>query len=75
MAHSIENLILDLRNRLGVTSVVVTHNIAGAYRMADRIAMLFEGNIVEIGTPRQIKESNNPVVSQLIHGELSGPLK
>ena len=74
MAHSIENLIVDLRDSLGVTSVVVTHNIEGAYRIADRIAMLFEGKVVETGTPEDIRKSKNPMVSQLIHGEISGPL-
>ena len=73
-AHSIENLIVDLRDSLGVTSVVVTHNIEGAYRIADRIAMLLEGKVVETGTPEDIRKSKNPVVSQLIHGEISGPL-
>ncbi len=70
MAHSIENLIVRLKEGLGVTSVIVTHDIESAYRVADRIAMLFKGQIVEVGTPSEIRKSNNPVVTQFIHGEI-----
>lgn len=70
MAHSIENLIVRLKEGLRVTSVIVTHNIESAYRVADRIAMLFKGQIVEVGTPSEIRKSNNPVVTQFIHGEI-----
>ncbi len=70
MAHSIENLIVRLKESLGVTSVIVTHDIESAYRVADRIAMLFKGQIVEVGTPSEIRKSNNPVVTQFIHGEI-----
>jgi len=70
MAHSIENLIVRLKEGLRVTSVIVTHDIESAYRVADRIAMLFKGQIVEVGTPSEIRKSNNPVVTQFIHGEI-----
>lgn len=70
MAHSIENLIVRLKEGLRVTSVIVTHDIQSAYRVADRIAMLFKGQIVEVGTPSEIRKSNNPVVTQFIHGEI-----
>ncbi len=70
MAHSIENLIVRLKESLAVTSVIVTHDIESAYRVADRIAMLFKGQIVEVGTPSEIRKSNNPVVTQFIHGEI-----
>ena len=70
MAHSIENLIVRLKESLGVTSVIVTHDIESAYRVADRIAMLFKGQSVEVGTPSEIRKSNNPVVTQFIHGEI-----
>ena len=66
MAHSIENLIVSLKKNLKVTSVVVTHDIDSAYRMADRIAMLFQGKIVEIGTPSEIRKCSNPAVREFI---------
>lgn len=68
ITHSIENLIVDLKERLGIISVVVTHDIEGAYRIADRIAVLAEGKIAQIGTPQDIMKSKNPVVKQFIQG-------
>ncbi len=58
----------------GVTSVVVTHDMKSAYKVADRISMLYEGEIVFSGTPSQIQDSENPVVHQFIHGYAHGPI-
>ncbi len=75
MGDVINELIVALHDRLNVTSVVVTHDMRSAYKIADRIAMLYNGAIVEVGTPEQIKQSTNPVVQQFIRGEAVGPIQ
>ena len=75
MADIINDLIVTLRDRLKVTSVVVTHDMRSAYKVAHRIAMLYNGNIIEVGTPDQIRSSTNPVVQQFIKGEAVGPIQ
>lgn len=70
----IDGLILKMARELGVTSVVVTHDMKSAYRVADRIAMLYEGGIRFIGTPAEIQNVEDPVVRGFIEGrpELTG---
>jgi len=46
-----------------------------AYKVADRIAMLYNGKVIEIGSPSEIKDSSNPVVQQFIHGNAEGPIQ
>jgi len=67
-ADTINNLILRLRDRFHVTGVAVTHDMASAYKIADRIAMLHEGQIHAVGTPAQIQATTDPVVQQFIRG-------
>ena len=67
-ADTINNLILRLRDRFHVTGVAVTHDMASAYKIADRIALLHEGRIRTVGTPAQIQASVDPIVQQFIHG-------
>ncbi|MGD8327821.1 MAG: ABC transporter ATP-binding protein [Acidobacteriota bacterium] len=74
LADQINELIIDLRERLNVTSVTITHDMISAYKIGDRIAMLYEGRIEEVGTPEEIQESDNPVVQQFIHGRAVGPI-
>jgi phospholipid/cholesterol/gamma-HCH transport system ATP-binding protein len=74
MTAILDGLILRLRSEFGKTCVVVSHDIRSAFRIADRIAILFNGKIVEIGTPEEIKRSENPVVKQFINGEPEGPI-
>ena len=74
MADQINDLILNLAERLNVTSVTITHDMISAYKIADRIAMLYKGRIEEVGTPEEIQESTNPVVQQFIHGRAEGPI-
>lgn len=74
-ADAINDLILQLKEEMNVTSLVITHDMASAYKVADRIAMLYNGVIVECGTPKEIRESDNPVVNQFIHGLADGPIK
>ncbi|NIM03876.1 ATP-binding cassette domain-containing protein [bacterium] len=75
MADVINDLILDLQEKLKITSIIVTHDMVTAYKVSDRIAMLYEGRIEEIGTPQEIRETKNPVVRQFITGSSEGPIK
>jgi phospholipid/cholesterol/gamma-HCH transport system ATP-binding protein len=74
-ADAINELILLLKKELNVTSVVITHDIVSSYKVADRIAMLYGGRIIETGTPEEIRNSANAVVQQFIHGRAEGPIK
>jgi phospholipid/cholesterol/gamma-HCH transport system ATP-binding protein len=69
----INDLILDMQLKLGVTSVVVTHDMVSAFKVADRIAMLYKGRIIEIGTVSEIKNTSNPFVKQFITGQRNLP--
>lgn len=70
----IDNLILKLRDNLGVTSIVVTHDLESAFNIADRIAMIHKGVIYAIGTPQEIKNHPDPVVQQFINRRPEGPI-
>ena len=73
-ADSINDLINQMKRDLGVTSVVITHDMVSCYKVADRVAMLFNGIIVETGTPAEIQATANPIVRQFITGQASGPI-
>lgn len=75
MADVINELIIKLKETLCVTSVVITHDMVSAYKIADRIAMLYDGLIWGIGTPDEIKGSSDPVIRQFITGSSEGPIK
>lgn len=70
----INNLIIDLRHKLKVTSIVVTHDMSSAYKVADHIVMLYHGQILAEGTPQEIQDTQHPVVRQFIRGEAKGPI-
>lgn len=74
MADAINNLIISLHNKLKITSIAVTHDMTSAYKIANRIAMLYQGVIVGVGTPEEIKATSNPVIHQFITGEAKGPI-
>ncbi|PIP68303.1 MAG: ABC transporter ATP-binding protein [Candidatus Omnitrophica bacterium CG_4_9_14_0_2_um_filter_42_8] len=74
MADAINDLIIDLNNKLNVTSIVVTHDMVSAFKIADRIAMLYKGKIITIGTPDDIKNTKDPIVKQFITGAAKGPI-
>jgi phospholipid/cholesterol/gamma-HCH transport system ATP-binding protein len=74
-ADAINELILLLQREMKVTSVVITHDMVSASKVADRIAMLYEGRIVALGTPAEIRDSANAVVQQFIHGRAEGPIR
>ncbi len=75
MADVINDLIVQMRKKLEVTSIAITHDMVSAYKIADRIAMLYEGEIIEVGTPQQNRESGNAIVQQFIQGRAEGPIK
>jgi phospholipid/cholesterol/gamma-HCH transport system ATP-binding protein len=64
----IDQLMVRVREELGTTAIVVTHDMRSAYTVGDRIAMLYEGRIRQVGTVRDIQETEDPVVRQFIEG-------
>ena len=70
----IDQLILDLSKKFSITSVVITHDMNSVFRIADRIAMLHEGKIIQVGTKEEIKNTTNPFVKQFVNGEPEGPV-
>ena len=74
-ADAINDLIIRMKKELGVTSVVITHDMVSAYKIADKIAMLYDGKIIEEGDPEEIKNTENGIVQQFIHGRAQGPIK
>ncbi len=74
MTHIITDLILDLKYKLRITSISITHDIHAAYKIADRIAMLYKGRIIQTGTPDEIKLTTNPIVRQFVYGMTKGPI-
>jgi len=75
MSDVISDLIINLRKHLKVTSVVVTHDMKSAYKIADRIIMLYKGRVVFSGTPQETKETDNEVVRQFVEGSSHGPIE
>ena len=73
-ADSINELIRSLHDKLKVTSIVVTHDMKSAYRISDKIAMMYKGKIILEGTPREIQNTTDPVVHQFINGLAKGPI-
>lgn len=73
-ADAINDLIRELQAKLKITSVVVTHDMTSAYKVADHVAMLYQGRIIAEGTPDEIKTTNNPVVRQFVTGAAEGPI-
>jgi phospholipid/cholesterol/gamma-HCH transport system ATP-binding protein len=72
-ADIIDSLVQRLDNELGVTSVMVTHDVRGAFRVADRLALLSEGKIVMQGTPKEFLESTNPKVREFLERDFDNP--
>ena len=65
----IDELILRMQRDLGVTSLVITHDMTSAYRISDRIAMLYEGRVIEMGTPDEIRNTRSDIVRGFIEGK------
>lgn len=75
MADVINNLIVHVNQTVGATAVTITHDMASARKIGDRIAMLHEGRIIWAGPTDAIDHSDNPYVDQFIHGRADGPIK
>jgi len=73
-ADVIDRLIRGLQKRLGVTSMVVTHDLMSAYKVGDLIAMLHDGKVVFRGTPEETRKTRDPMVRQFIEGSSEGPI-
>jgi phospholipid/cholesterol/gamma-HCH transport system ATP-binding protein len=73
-ADVINNLIVKLANELNITSIIVTHDLASAYKVADRIIMLHAGKVHFEGSPEQVKSTTNAIVRQFIEGRAEGPI-
>jgi phospholipid/cholesterol/gamma-HCH transport system ATP-binding protein len=70
----IDTLMVDLTKKMGITSVVVTHDMTSAFRIADQMIMLHRGRIVAAGTPDEMRQSDDPLVQQFITGAPDGPI-
>lgn len=73
-ARRVDKLIRELSRSLGVTSIVVSHDLTSIFAIADRIVMLYEGEVRLIGTPDEFRASLDPVIEQFIHGRANGPI-
>ena len=74
MADVINDLIVACVERLGATTITITHDMASARKIADVIAMIYRGKIVWCGPADQVEQSGNPYVEQFIHGHAEGPI-
>jgi phospholipid/cholesterol/gamma-HCH transport system ATP-binding protein len=74
IASVVDELIISLTEKSKVTSITVTHEMESAFRIATRMAMLYEGKIIEEGEPETLKQSKNPVVAQFLSGSTEGPI-
>jgi phospholipid/cholesterol/gamma-HCH transport system ATP-binding protein len=74
MSDTINELILQMRDRLGATVLCITHDLTTAFKVADRMAYLFQGKILFYGTPEEIRACEDPIVRQFISGSAHGPI-
>ncbi len=72
--NGVNELTLDLQSKLGVTSIVITHDMSAAFMIADRIALLYKGRIVACGTKDETRGNPHPVLQQMLTGSTKGPL-
>ena len=75
MADVINDLIIESAKDLGATTLTITHDMASARKIADKIAMLYEGKIIWYGTVKELDKTTNPYVRQFINGSSKGPIK
>ncbi len=75
MSDSIADLVLDTQRILKTTYILITHDIPFTYKIADKIAMLHEGRIIEEGTVEEMKANQNPILRQFLEGRAEGPIK
>lgn len=70
----IDELIITLSEKIGATSIIVTHEMDSAFKIATHMAMLFQGKIIASDTPERFKNSQDPIVAQFIAGDTEGPI-
>lgn len=75
MSDIISDLILEMNQKLKVTSVVITHDMRSAFKISDYIAFLYEGRVMLYGTPDEFRKTDNPYVRQFVDGSSHGPIK
>ncbi|MBL8022841.1 MAG: ATP-binding cassette domain-containing protein [Elusimicrobia bacterium] len=75
MSDVINELIVGIREKMKITSIAVTHDMKSAYKISNRIAMIYEGRLAAVGTPSEIQCSEDPVVQQFISGSAQGPIQ
>jgi len=75
MCDVIDNLIYETQKHLGITSVVISHDIESTLKIADYIAMLYQGKVIMYGTPEEFKTTDNPYVKQFFAASMDGPIK
>jgi len=75
MTEAINQLIIETQKNFSLTCVVISHDIDSIFKIGHKIAMLYEGKIIEYGTPEEIKNSRNPVLLQFLSGSTEGPMK
>jgi phospholipid/cholesterol/gamma-HCH transport system ATP-binding protein len=75
MTEAINRLIMDTQKSFNLTCVVISHDIRSIFEIGHRIAMLYEGRIIEYGTPEELRASRNPVIVQFLAGSIEGPIR
>jgi len=75
MADVINNLIVERVQALGATAISITHDMASARKIANEVAMLYQGQIIWRGAPDTLEQSGNPMVDQFVHGRAEGPIQ
>lgn len=75
MADIINDLIIKVSGNKEMTSIVITHDMVSAYKISDKIAVLYDGRIIESGIPDEIRNTGNAMVRQFIEGKAEGPMK
>ncbi|MEO8801065.1 MAG: ATP-binding cassette domain-containing protein [Polyangiaceae bacterium] len=73
-ARRVDKLIRELSDKIGVTSIVVSHDLVSIFSIADRIVMLYKGQVRKIGSRDEFKHAEDPIVQQFIHGRAEGPM-
>ena len=74
MKKAIHQLIFDTQRRVGFTAILVSHDIPSVFEIVDFVAMMYEGQILEFGSPQDIQNSKSPVIQQFLKGALEGPI-
>ncbi|HLE16923.1 MAG TPA: ABC transporter ATP-binding protein, partial [Syntrophales bacterium] len=75
MTEAINQLIMETQNNFNLTCVVISHDLGSIFKIGHKIAMLYEGEIIEYGSPEEIKSSRDPVTLQFLSGSIEGPMK